>query len=174
MEILKKLEARFNENTYLVKLDWNTIEDKLRAKDLSSVKHMENLLGEPAIYDYDVKNDTFIIFDTVSEMPIERCNITYNQKGEDKRRKANMPVVGNALTIAASYGGSLLNEDEYLKLQSMKDLDQKTSVWLLTPEAISAKGGALTGDKRYGRAFIYHNGEQSFYKVRGFRSKVII
>ena len=82
MDIIKKLEERFNENNFLVKLDWSTIEIKLKQKDLSKVEQMENLLGEPAIFDYDESNDTFIIYDTVSEMPIERCNITYNQKGE--------------------------------------------------------------------------------------------
>ena len=30
-------------------------------------------------------------------------------------------------------------------------------------------GGALFGDRRYGRVFTYHNGAQSYYAVRGFR-----
>ena len=30
-------------------------------------------------------------------------------------------------------------------------------------------GGALFGDRRYGRVFIYHNGAQSYYSGRGFR-----
>jgi len=30
-------------------------------------------------------------------------------------------------------------------------------------------GGALFGDRRYGRVFAYHNGAESYYAVRGFR-----
>ena len=30
-------------------------------------------------------------------------------------------------------------------------------------------GGALFGDRRFGRVFIYHHGAQSYYNGRGFR-----
>jgi hypothetical protein len=30
-------------------------------------------------------------------------------------------------------------------------------------------GGALFGDRRFGRVFLYHNGAQSYYAGRGFR-----
>jgi len=46
----------------------------------------------------------------------------------------------------------------------------KTSNWLFTPENIRKKGGALFGDKRYGRVFIYHNGAEYYYAARGFRA----
>ena len=36
--------------------------------------------------------------------------------------------------------------------------------------ADSALGGALFGDRRYGRVFVYHNGAQSYYAARGFRA----
>ncbi|RZJ20759.1 MAG: DUF4256 family protein [Acinetobacter sp.] len=32
------------------------------------------------------------------------------------------------------------------------------------------KDGALLGDKRYSRLFIYHNGAESYYAARGFRA----
>lgn len=174
MNIIEILKTRFNENEYKLKLEWDEIEKILKTKDLSPVEKMEELKGEPAIFDYDAEVNTFTIIDLVAEMPVERCNITFSQKGEDKRLKANMPVIGNAQTIPYKYGGELLSEEEYIEVQKYKDLDQKTSVWLWTPDEIISKGGGLTGDKRYGRAFIYHNGEQSFYKTRGFRSKVTI
>ena len=41
--------------------------------------------------------------------------------------------------------------------------------WLATPPEIRSLGGALYGDRRYGRVFTYHNGAQSYYAVRGFR-----
>lgn len=34
----------------------------------------------------------------------------------------------------------------------------------------SALGGALFGDRRYGRVFASHNGAQSYYAARGFRA----
>jgi len=40
---------------------------------------------------------------------------------------------------------------------------------LKTPHAIRKKGGAIFGDKRYGRVFTYHNGVESYYAARGFR-----
>lgn len=174
MNILTLLEKRFEDNPFLVKENWDTIQAVLETKDLTAVETMESLHGEPAVYDYDAESNTVTFVDSVMETAEQRANITYNQKGEDKRIKDKMPVRGNALSIVASYGGTLLSEAEYLQLQSMKAVDLKTSVWLLTPPEVESKGGALTGDNRYGRAFIYHNGVQSFYKVRGFRSKLIV
>ena len=62
----------------------------------------------------------------------------------------------------------------YNGLQMIEDLDLKTSVWLLTPTYIRAKGGAIFGDKRYGRTFIYHNGADAYYGVRGFRTFITL
>ena len=35
---------------------------------------------------------------------------------------------------------------------------------------LRAQGGALFGDRRYGRVFTYHNGAESYYAARGFRA----
>ena len=45
----------------------------------------------------------------------------------------------------------------------------KSSSWILTPMEIRKLGGALFGDKKYNRTFIYHNGAESSYSYRGFR-----
>jgi len=37
------------------------------------------------------------------------------------------------------------------------------------PEKLSALGGALFCDRRFGQVFVYHNGAQSYYRARGFR-----
>ncbi|NMD27093.1 MAG: DUF4256 domain-containing protein, partial [Chloroflexi bacterium] len=58
------------------------------------------------------------------------------------------------------------------KLQSLGEFDLKTSSWILTPEGVRKLGGALFGDRRYGRVFFYHNGAESYYGVRGFRASV--
>ena len=42
-------------------------------------------------------------------------------------------------------------------------------ITLRTPDSVRRLGGALFGDWRYGRAFIYHNGAESYYAARGFR-----
>ncbi|MPN38174.1 hypothetical protein SDC9_185698 [bioreactor metagenome] len=71
--------------------------------------------------------------------------------------------------VAGTMGLALLTEAEYRRLQETGPFDQKTSSWLLTPESIRSLGGALFGDYRYGTVFIYHNGADSYYGVRGFR-----
>ena len=35
--------------------------------------------------------------------------------------------------------------------------------------AQDALGGAIFGDRRFGRVFVYHNGAESYYSGRGFR-----
>jgi hypothetical protein len=68
----------------------------------------------------------------------------------------------------------LLNEPQYFFLQSIIEVDTKTSSWLLTDSELRKKGGAIFGDCRYGRTFIYHNGAESYYAARGFRGFLII
>jgi Protein of unknown function (DUF4256) len=74
--------------------------------------------------------------------------------------------------MAKTMGIALLTEIQYINLQKIngqQQLDTKTSSWLLTPEPIRQRGGALFGDCRYGRVFIYHNGAQSYFTDRSFR-----
>ncbi len=47
-----------------------------------------------------------------------------------------------------------------------------TSSWLRTPSDVRERGGALFGDRRYGRVFVYHNGAESYYAARGFRGSL--
>ena len=69
-------------------------------------------------------------------------------------------------------GIELLNEEQYRYLQELGEFDTKTSSWIRTPDAVRALGGALFGDRRFGRVFIYHNTAPSYYGVRGFRGMV--
>jgi hypothetical protein len=68
----------------------------------------------------------------------------------------------------------ILTEHQYRELQALGTFDTKTSSWLKTPPEVRELGGALFGDFRYGRVFIYHNGAQSYYGVRGFRGSVSV
>lgn len=76
--------------------------------------------------------------------------------------------------MARTMGVSLLNEAQYIYLQQFGPLDIKTSSWLDTPPSVRQHGGALFGDYRYGRVFIYHNGAQSYYAARGFRAVLLL
>jgi hypothetical protein len=66
-------------------------------------------------------------------------------------------------------GIELLTEEQYRKLQKLGIFDTKTSSWVKTPSEIRKLGGALFCDRRYDNVFIYHNGAESYYGVRGFR-----
>ena len=60
------------------------------------------------------------------------------------------------LDMISHMGVELLTEHDYYELQGINSIDMKTSSWLFTPENIRKKGGALFGDKLYGRVLIYH------------------
>jgi hypothetical protein len=66
-------------------------------------------------------------------------------------------------------GVTLLDETQYAALQALGEFDTKSSSWLQTPPEIRKLGGAIFGDRRFGRVFTYHNGAESYYSGRGFR-----
>jgi hypothetical protein len=74
--------------------------------------------------------------------------------------------------MSATMGIELLTQDQYFELQELGPFDLKTSSWLRTPPDIRALGGAIFGDFRYGKVFIYHNGADSYYAARGFRGSL--
>ena len=73
------------------------------------------------------------------------------------------------MQMAEDIGCEVLDEDQYKALQAIETFDTKTSTWLKTPAVVREKGGAIFGDWRFGRTFIYHNGADSYYGSRGFR-----
>ena len=40
------------------------------------------------------------------------------------------------------------------------------------PPEVRKLGGAIFGDRRFGRVFVYHNGAESYYGGRGFRGSL--
>lgn len=76
--------------------------------------------------------------------------------------------------MAAEMGVEILTEEEYRSLQKLGPFDMKTSSWLKTHSEIRKLGGAIFGDYRYGTVFVYHNGAQSYYGSRAFRSKISV
>ena len=53
--------------------------------------------------------------------------------------------------MAAAMGIELLTEVQYRELQQVGEFDTKSSSWVATPAEIRKLGGALFGDRRFGR-----------------------
>lgn len=152
-------------------LDWNEIEIKLKSNLnlISTVFKMEETGGEPDVV--QLENSWYFV-DCSKESPKERRSLCYDKAAWEARKqhKPNSTVEEETIKI----GIELLTESEYFELQKLGPFDLKTSSWIATPEELRAKGGALFGDHRFGRTFIYHNGADSYYGSRGFRGKIQI
>jgi len=168
--LLSMLKLRFEQNNMRHKnLDWNKVQAKLEANaaKLWSLNEMERTGGEPDVVGYDQKTDEYIFYDCVAESPKGRRSVCYDHEGQESR-KEHKPE-DNAIDMAANMGIELLTEEQYRDLQQLGEFDAKTSSWIKTPDGIRKRGGALFADFRYGKVFVYHNGPQSYYAVRGFR-----
>jgi len=150
-------------------LEWREVLARVGAapNKLQSLAEMERTGGEPDVVWRDAKSGEIVFADCSPETPKGRVSVCYDRAGMDSR-KEHKPA-DNAIDMAAAMGVELLTEEEYLALQKLWEFDTKTSSWLKTPEEIRKLGGALFGDRRYGRVFIYHNGAQSYFAARGFR-----
>jgi hypothetical protein len=84
-------------------------------------------------------------------------------------RKEHKPK-GSAVGMATAIGVELLTEQEYFELQKLGEFDTKRSSWIKRPPEIRKLGGALYCDRRYARVFVGHNGAESYYSGRAFRS----
>jgi hypothetical protein len=172
IEFLDKLKKRFEGNMFRHQnLNWEDIEGKIvnsRTK-FFSLYLMDITGGEPDLIEHDDKSK-FIYYDLAKETPIDRRNLCYDNEALEKRKK--FKPENSAVSVANAMGVELLTEDDYFFLQSYGEFDTKTSSWLLTPKDIRVNGGAIFGDRRFGRVFIYHNGADSYYGVRGFRAKL--
>lgn len=172
-ELLKTLENRFQKNQHRhPNILWTIVLDKITKEDdkLWSLQQMEQTGGEPDVIAYDKSTDQFTFCDCSPESPKGRRSLCYDNQALVSR-KENKPA-NSALTLAEEMGLQLLSEEAYYRLQQLEEFDTKTSSWLYTPSEVRAKGGALFGDRRFGRTFIYHNGAESYYAARGFRGTV--
>ena len=167
------LHTRFEKNMNLHKgLEWQQVQARLDAhpEALWALSEMERTGGEPDAVELDEKTGNVIFFDCSPESPAGRRSTCYDQQALDAR-KANKPET-SAMQMAEEMGITLLDEEEYHLLQSLAEFDLKTSSWLKTPANVRKLGGAIFGDRRYDRVFIYHNGADSYYGARGFRASV--
>ncbi len=174
-ELIEILKARFEKNVkFHEAIEWKNVEDKLRksAAVLYSLSEMEKTGGEPDVVGFDKKIGKYIFYDCSEETPKGRRSVCYDQAALDSRK--SFKPKNSAVQMATSMGIEILTEEEYQHLQQLGKFDLKTSSWLKTPISVRRLGGAIFGDCRYGRVFVYHNGADSYYAARGFRAKLKI
>lgn len=172
-ELLGVLKARFEKNMNRHEgIEWANVHAKLEAnpEKLWSLNEMERTGGEPDVIGYDKNEDHYIFCDCSAETPKGRRSVCYDREALESRKK-HKPE-NNAMDMAAAMGIELLTEEQYRELQRLGHFDKKTSSWIQTPSDIRELGGALFCDFRYGHVFLYHNGADSYYSVRGFRGSL--
>jgi hypothetical protein len=172
-ELLQALKARFEKHMNRhAGVEWANVQAKLEAhpQKLWSLHEMERTGGEPDIVGHDKKTGEYIFYDCSAETPKDRRSVCYDREALESR-KEHKPK-DNALDMAAAMGIELLTEQQYRALQELGAFDTKTSSWVQTPSAIRKLGGALFCDRRYDHVFVYHNGAESYYAVRGFRGEL--
>lgn len=171
--LLGALQARFEKNMNRHKgLGWADVKTRLEAnpEKLWSLGEMESTGGEPDVIGHDKKTGEYIFFDCSPESPKGRTSICYDREALDSR-KEHKPK-NSAMDMAADMGVELLTEEQYYELQKLGNFDTKSSSWVKAPTEIRKLGGAIFGDRRFGRVFIYHNGAESYYSGRGFRGSL--
>jgi hypothetical protein len=169
-EMFRTLSIRFEKHTNRHKgLAWAKIQSRLEENPgkIWSLSEMERTGGEPDVVGVDQETGDYIFMDCSAETPSGRRSLCYDQEALASRKK-NKPE-GSAMEMAAEMGIELLTEDQYRGLQELDEFDLNTSSWLQTPADVRKLGGAIFGDRRFGRVFIYHNGADSYYSARGFR-----
>lgn len=172
-ELFKILQTRFEKNMSRHKgLEWSKIQTKLETspQKLWSLNEMEETGGEPDVVGYDEKTGEYIFYDCSAESPKGRRSVCYDMEALESR-KEHKPK-NSAIGMAGEMGIEVLTEVQYHELQQLGKFDTKTSSWLVTLTGIREIGGAIFGDWRYGKVFIYHNGAESYYAARGFRGSL--
>ncbi len=169
-ELLGALKDRFEKNLNRHKgLEWAKVQARLEAnaEKLWSLQEMERTGGEPDVVGLDKKSGEYVFYDCSAQSPKGRTSLCYDREALDSR-KEHKPK-NNVMNLAAAMGIELLTEEEYFALQKLGEFDTKSSSWVKTPADIRELGGAIYGDRRYGRVFMGHNGAESYYSGRGFR-----
>jgi len=173
--LIQTLTQRFAHHVQRhARIGWDAVQARLQAQPdkLRSLFAMESTGGEPDVIGTADAGGAYRFFDCSPESPLGRRSLCYDAQAW-AARKENRPE-GNAIDTAAAMGIALLTEAQYRELQRFGEFDLKTSSWVATPPDIRERGGALFCDRRYGQAFVYHNGAQSYYAARGFRGMVSV
>lgn len=168
--LLSILESRFSKNINRhPNISWEAVLNRIETNPnkLWSLFQMEESGGEPDVIGLDEYSKEIIFADCAPESPKGRRSICYDHEALESRKQYKPE--DSAVNMAEEMGIELMTEEEYFEFQKLGQFDTKTSSWLKTPTELRKLGGALFGDYRFGRVFIYHNGADSYYGVRGFR-----
>ena len=171
-KLIETLKNRFEKNSHRhTDVLWQDIEHKITNNQatLKTLQNMEDTGGEP---DVIVFENTLYYVDFSKETPKDRRSYCYDEKAWHDRKK--FKPESSVEKEAKKIGITLVSESMYMYMQSLEDFDLKTSSWIDTPKSFRDLGGALNAEKRYDRAFIYHNGADSYYASRGFRGFIKI
>ena len=155
-ELLTTLKARFEKNMNRHQgLEWTKVRARLEAtaEKLWSLNEMVRTGGEPDIVGQDKNTGEYVFYDCSPESPNGRTSLCYDREALDSR-KEHKPK-NSAMDMAATMGAELLTEEQYQDLQRLGNFDTKSSSWLKTPGDIRKLGGAIFGDRRFGRVFVY-------------------
>jgi hypothetical protein len=170
------LKTRFAKTPYRhVGITWSQVEERLNSAPaalLWSLNEMERTEGEPDVVAHDKQTGGYVFMDCSPQSPKGRVSLCYDRQGLESR-KEHRPQ-NTVIDLAAEMGVELLTEEQYRDLQQLGEFDTKSSSWVMTPTDVRDLGGALFCDRRFGRVFVYHNGAQSYYSGRGFRSSLTI
>jgi len=173
IKLLGILKKRFEDHSNRHSgIDWPEVQARLEAhpEKLQVLNEMEASGGEPDIVGIDKRTGEYIFIDCSKESPKGRRSLCYDNAALEARKE--FKPSGSVLNMAKAMGSELLSEVEYRELQKLDKFDTKTSSWVKTPDAIRALGGALFCDRRYDHVFLYHNGADSYYSARGFRTSI--
>ena len=174
-ELIKVLKTRFEKNRNRHPgLEWAKIQAKLevRPEKIWSLNEMERSGGEPDVIGTDEATGGFLFYDCSAESPKGRRSVCYDREALESRKE--FKPENNAIDMAAAMGIELLTEEQYRNLQKLGEFDLKTSSWVKTPTEIRKRGGGIFCDRRYNHVFVYHNGAESYYAVRGFRGRLVV
>lgn len=173
-ELLAILKQRFDTHTYRhPRVTWDVVEARLvlHPEKWQTLVLMESTGGEPDVVELTLQGQV-VFMDCATETPKGRRSFCYDEAALNAR-KENKPSSSVEKEVKLM-GATLLTEERYRYLQSLEHVDQKTSSWIATPSDVRKLGGALFGDYRYGRVFVYHNGADSYYGARAFRVEVTV
>lgn len=172
-QLFERLRDRFEEYPGRHQaIEWAKVRARLEGKPEKqwSLREMEVTGGEPDVVRLDKTSGEFVFVDCSPQSPPGRTSVCYDRAGLESRKEHRPRTT--AIDMAAAMGIELLTEEEYLALQELGEFDTRTSSWVKTPANIRKLGGALYGERRYGRIFFGHNGAQSYYSARGFRGSL--
>lgn len=167
--IQKRFEANMSRHEGIV---WDDVQARLlkNPHKLWSLSEMERTGGEPDVVGQDKETGEYLFYDCSPQSPAGRRSLCYDRAAHESRKE--FKPKDTAMDMAAAMGIEILTEDEYRALQELGEFDTKTSSWIVTPEAVRRRGGAMFCDRRYSHVFTYHNGAESYYAARGFRGSV--